>query len=143
MQRKLTPKDIQKIIKLHGDGVSHPDIAKILDVTTNTIHGHVGRLVQKGVLKGKNKASRKSASQIKESAKAERVVVSWDYPALGAGLKLCDLKENQCRFPCNNGLFCGAPIMKGEALKSYCVHHYLKSIDEKAIAKVKKRLTIF
>lgn len=51
----------------------------------------------------------------------KRKTFKWDYEPLdGNGISILELTNDTCRWPCNDGVFCGATVHK----QDYCETHF-------------------
>ncbi|UOF77796.1 gcra cell cycle regulator [Caudoviricetes sp.] len=107
-----------KVGELISNGLSINKIASNLNLTKSQVEVSIDHLRQKGLLKrpiGKN--SDHLAAAVANKAKLKDV--DWPYIATN-GVSLINLKQNQCHFPCQDGLYCGEEVSR----RDYCAKHY-------------------
>jgi hypothetical protein len=134
-----------KIVILWKEGKSQSEIAEDLGITRNAVAGHVDRLRRAGVemirrtsryfsdyalangfVKDRVRSARKRAApkrQVRVSLPKPVQEVAGTCPHSPAPppfrhIKLLDLKRRQCRFPLDDGTFCGR-----QAKGSWCPYH--------------------
>jgi hypothetical protein len=146
---KKDPNPKPKIVILWKEGKSQSEIATDLGITRNAVAGYVDRLRQAGVEMVRRssryfsdyasanglvkKRVRRAAPQRKRAAPKRQARVSLPNPAKEVAgtcpnnpapppfrhIKLMDLRRQHCRFPLDDGTFCG----RRQVVKSWCEYH--------------------
>lgn len=130
--------DTAVLIKEYTKGTSVKKLSEMFGAHETTIYGHVGVLVQKGVLVSRRKQTERPNRGLKINGKANRpnmLVMEKsrtnapmklkEYEPLGVGVSILELTNKTCRWPCRDGIYCGAEVHN----RGYCKEHYTTSVQ--------------
>jgi len=127
-----------KLIEMYNLPMPAEKIAAHFGVHVTTIYGHVGQLVQRGLLTSRKKdtqrpnrglkitKSRTNTTIMHKSRSSVSCEMKHTTP-LGKPVTIMELTNNTCRWPCAGSMFCGAEVSN----RGYCKEHYSVSIQDK------------
>jgi hypothetical protein len=122
--------DLIKLEILYKQNLTYQQLANEFNVTTVAIGFQLKALRKLGRVEYRDVKSKKQVKRglqrkyvtnplIIENNRARLIDVPWNYVS-ETGKTILDLKHNDCRWPCNDGLYCGKMSATG---KSYCEDH--------------------
>jgi len=125
--------DLDKLQNLYNEGLTYEQLASSFNVTKGAVSFQLQKLKRQGKIKPRavtlkpQKRDRLPNTVINNTLSWRSFksypMPNWDYVS-ETGKTLLDLKANECRWPCKDGLFCGKISAMG---KSYCEEHQRKS----------------